>query len=447
MYPHSIISRGRLVRYAVGVVFSIGACGIAAGACVNKSGRGGCYTSIQEAVNDASPHDTIKVAPGIYHEDVVIGIPLSLIGAGSRNTIIDATGLSNGIHVDGYENMGLNHVNVAGFTVKNANFQGILVTNASFVNIADNRVTGNNTHLQLGAPPTCPGLESFLGGIFVAGEGFDCGEGIHLTGVDHSTVTHNIVEANAGGILLSDDTGGTHDNVLSGNIVRNNPYDCGITIASHHFDLAVLDPAYGVYHNTITGNTSSANGLASGEGAGVGLFTAGPGAQTYGNVIVDNVLVNNGLPGVTMHSHAFNQDLNGNLIVGNQISGNGPDPDPDTAVPAGIDIFSDDTGMAAPITGTVILQNTFKNEGIDIAVKTPGSVDAHFNSFSDAIGVSNLNTEEGAVDATENWWKCSRGPGGHGCADAVGYQIQTEPWLTKPPALGEADVHGRSYGH
>ena len=448
MYPHASLTRSRLVRFASGVIFSIGACGIAVGACVNKSGRGGCYTTITDAVNNASPHETIKVAPGIYHEDVVIGMPLSLIGAGSRNTIIDATGLPNGIYVNGgLMDIGVDHVNVTGFTVKNANFQGILVTNASFVNIADNRVTGNNTHLQLGAPPTCPGLESFLGGVFVAGEGFDCGEGIHLSGVVHSTVSHNIVEANAGGILLSDDTGGTHDNVLSGNIVRNNPYDCGITIASHHFDAENLDPAFGVYHNTITGNTSSANGLATGEGAGVGLFTAAPGGQTYGNVIVDNVLVNNGLPGVTMHSHAFNQDLNDNLIVGNQISGNGADPDPETGVPAGIDVFSDDTGMAAPITGTVILQNTFKREGIDIAVKTPGSVDAHFNSFFDAVGVSNLNTDEGGVDATENWWKCSRGPGGYGCADAVGYQIRTEPWLTKPPTLGEQDVHGYGDSH
>jgi pectin methylesterase-like acyl-CoA thioesterase len=149
------------------MTLSIGACGIAVGACVNPSGNGGCYTTIGAAVAAASAHDTITVAPGTYHEDVVISTPLSLIGAGASNTIIDSTGLPNGIHVDGFEHAGLNHVTVTGFTVKNADFQGILVTDASFVNIADNRVTGNDTHLlPFDTPiPTCPGLETFLGGI------------------------------------------------------------------------------------------------------------------------------------------------------------------------------------------------------------------------------------------------------------------------------------------
>lgn len=239
-----------------------------------------------------------------------------------------------------------------------------------------------------------------------------------------------MVQNNAGGILLSDDTGANHDNLLSGNIVQNNPYDCGITIALHHFDPATLNPNFGVYHNTIAGNTSSANGLLTGEGAGVGLFTGPPGAQTYGNVVIGNILVGNGLPGVSMHSHVFNQNLNDNLIVGNQISGNGPDSDPGTTVPTGIVVFSDDEGNAAPINGTVILQNVIKGEGIDIAIKTPGSVDAHFNSLFGDVGVSNLGT--GLGDATESWWGCAAGPGANGRGEVSGAGINTSPWLTKP---------------
>ncbi len=422
----------RPFQLGLAVALGVGSCGIAAAACVNTTGTGGCYKTIGAAVAAASANDTILVAPGTYQEDVVITKPLSLVGAGAKRTIIDATGLANGIHVDGYENPGLSHVNVNGFTVENANFQGILVTNASSVNLSSNRVTGNDTHLQpTTEPPTCPGIEGVLGGVFVAGEGFDCGEGIHLSGVTHSIVADNVVQGNAGGILLSDDTGGTHDNVLSGNTVQNNLYDCGITLASHHFDSEQLDPAFGVYHNTVTGNTSSGNGTATaGEGAGVGLFAAGPGAQTYGNVVIKNVLTGNGLPGVTMHSHAFNQDLNDNLIVGNQISGNGPDGDSASGAPTGIVVFSDDSGGAAPITGTLISKNVFKQEGIDVAVKTPGSVDTHFNNFLDSVGVSNLGT--GSVDATENWWKCRGGPGAQGCATVAGSDVLTAPWLIWP---------------
>jgi len=43
-----------------------------------------------------------------YKEEVVIGKPLSLIGAGADRSVIDATGLAHGIFVDGYDNPGLN---------------------------------------------------------------------------------------------------------------------------------------------------------------------------------------------------------------------------------------------------------------------------------------------------------------------------------------------------
>lgn len=75
---------------------------------------------------------------------------------------------------------------------------------------------------------TCPGIPAFE-----TAEGFDCGEGIHLSGVEHSTVANNYVVKNAGGILLSDDTRTTHHILVSGNTVLENAFDCGITLASH----------------------------------------------------------------------------------------------------------------------------------------------------------------------------------------------------------------------
>lgn len=132
-----------------------------------------------------------------------------------------------------------------------------------------------------------------------------------------------------------------------------------------------------------------------------------------------------------MHSHSPLQNLNDNLIVGNQISKNGPDSDPGLTVPTGIDVFADELiGHAAPITGTVITQNIIKGEGIDIAVATSGGVTAHFNSLFDDVGVANLGA--GAVDATLNWWKCPGGPGANGCGTTNGLGILTAPWLSKP---------------
>ena len=64
----------------------------AATLCVNPGSVSGCFKTIGAAVAAASAGDTIQVAPGTYSEDVTIGKSLSLIGANSANTIIDARG-------------------------------------------------------------------------------------------------------------------------------------------------------------------------------------------------------------------------------------------------------------------------------------------------------------------------------------------------------------------
>ncbi|MGE5243781.1 MAG: nitrous oxide reductase family maturation protein NosD [Betaproteobacteria bacterium] len=414
------VARGLAAAGVVALSCSVGA---AAELCVTPSGAGGCLTTIHAAVAAAAPGDVVRVGAGTYHENVIVDKSLSLLGQSRENTIVDATGLLNGINVDGYDFPGLTHVIVSGFTVRNANAQGIVVTNSSDVTVSNNLVTGNDRSLDA-VNLVCPPLPAY----FQAGEGFDCGEGIHLSGVHHSIVSDNLVEHNAGGILISDDTGPNHDNLIAGNTVQDNPYDCGITIASHHFNMGPTDPAVGIYHNTIVGNTSARNGLISGEGAGVGLFAGPPGAQNNGNIVANNILRGNALPGVALHTHAPFQSLNDHQIIGNQISDNGPDSDPGTTVPTGISIFS----PVVPVTGIVIAQNVFKREGIDVGVNVVNGSDvaAHFNSFFGPVGIDNL--AGGTISATANWWKCANGPGANGCSTVAGSGITTNPWLSRP---------------
>ncbi len=410
-----------------------------ASVCVNSGGTHGCKKTIQEAVQAASAGDTINVARGTYAGNVIIDRSIALLGAGVGVTIIEATGLSNGINVDGVGNPGLSRVIVRGFTVQNADHQGIVVTNASDVTIISNRVTGSDRALQLnpGGSPTCPGLPPYL----VAFQGFDCGEGIQLSGVTNSTVADNLVDHNSGGILVTDDTAPNHDNFITGNVVRDNPYDCSITLATHDLNPMQGMPPKGVYHITVKGNTVVRNGLASGEGAGVGIFAPTLGSQNYGNVIVDNILGDNGLPGVTLHSHAPGQNVNDHLIANNTIYGNGPDAESGSLEKAGIAITADPG--AGPITGIQIVDNKIFGEGVDVVFNAPGALAAHQNSFFDAVGLANLGT--GAVDATLNWWKCSHGPGGSGCSSTEGSGIQVAPSLDRPDRddRDDRDDHGR----
>jgi parallel beta-helix repeat protein len=391
----------------------------AATACVNPGGTSGCLATIGAAVSAAAAGDTIQVGAGTYAEAVVITKSLSLVGAGSASTIIDATGLPNGVFVNGTAsapNSGVTGVVVSGFTIKNANFQGILVENASNVTVWSNQVLSNDKSLSL-STASCPGMPTVL----QSGEGMDCGEGINITGVDHSVVANNVIQNNSGGILISDDAGPTFENAISGNLVSNNPYDCGITIASHS--------GMGVYNNTVSGNQVSTNGLGlPGAGAGVGIFAPGPGSKTYSNVIVNNTLTGNGLPGVTMHNHAAVPGappvvFNDNLIIGNTISGNASDTDDAaTSGSTGINIYS-----VAAMSGTVVTQNMISQETIGLAVNAPGTVVASLNNFLDTYGVDNIGS--GTINATDNWWGCSGGPAVVGCSSVIG-TVNSTPWLT-----------------
>lgn len=387
----------------------------AATLCVAPGGSGGCAATISAAVAAANPGDTIYVHHGTYAEEVVVDKPLSLIGEQRENTIIDATGSPNGIIVDGFGHPGLAHVTVSGFTVRNAQTEGILVSNSSWVSLTSNRVADNDQALVdevcgVFTPPDNP-----------AGEGGDCGEGVHITGVDHSTVSNNIIEGNSGGILISDDSGPTHDNVISGNLVQDNPFDCGITMASHK----PVAPN-GVYNNTIAANSSLRNGR-QGEGAGIGMFTPAPGTATYGNVVVGNQAIGNGMPGIAMHSHAPAQNLTENKIIDNYVADNGPDRnDAATSGPTGINVYG-----VSPTTGTTITGNVIEREAIAVAVKTPSEIAVRFNNLNNHdVGVANLGSS--AVDATENWWGCAKGPGHAGCSSVTGANVQSEPWLTRP---------------
>ena len=425
----------RLSRIAALLTTFIG-CGALAAAsaatlCVSQKNVPWCSTTISAAVAAASPGDTILVAPGTYPEEVTIAKTLSLVALNGNAVTIDATGLPNGIFINGMSaapNIGVSSVVVSGFTVKNADFEGILVANAYDVTLTSNRVVANDKALSGKA---CPGLPAFE-----TSEGEDCGEGIHLMADMHSSVVRNTVEHNAGGILISDETGMNRGNLISGNVVRDNVYDCGITMASHPPAVSVVPTAkipYGVFNNTISRNVSARNGI-SGSGAGVGIFAPFPGTSDSGNVVIDNVLVGNGNAGVAMHNHAFfsapapGVNLNDNVIVGNHFSGNGADSaDAATPGPVGINIYS-----VAPITGTVVSQNTFDDEAIDVAFKaSAGQLSVHLNDFErGAIGVDNLGTAP--IAATEDWWGCPTGPGTRGCATASGPSVSTIPWLTSP---------------
>jgi nitrous oxidase accessory protein NosD len=340
-----------------------------------------CKT-IGHAVSIAKKGDTISVASGTYQEEVTITKDISLLASG--HAVIDATGQSNGILLNG---PGADGALVRGFTVEHASFEGILAVSASKLTIEDNTVRDNDLGIKAATPTgECAPSGQVPG---------DCGEALHLMSVTHSLVTGNTVEDNLGGILLTDELGPTADNTISRNSSLDNVDDCGITLAGHNPKATAngtpQPKVAGVYGNKILDNIVDGDGT-KGEGAGILMGGGAPGAGVYNNLVEGNTANGNGLAGITLHSHFFGPgtpaaDLNGNQIIDNKVSHDGVDDNQEAefspadfakGATVGILVGSD----MVKLTGVVVRGNTISDTHFGIWTKNDGSkVSARKNAF------------------------------------------------------------------
>jgi hypothetical protein len=343
----------------------------------DRSCRSARFRTIQSAVNAAPSGGTVVVCRGTYHEQVVITKPLSLQG---QRATIDQKGVTPTLKVNipgaGTQTifaavvMLSSDIRFSGFTVTHALGEGILAAglggDLSGISISRNAVVHND--LGGGVPPASTYFQCAAEG---AAPG-DCGEGVHFVGVAYSQITRNYIADNSGGVLLSDDTGPTHNNLVANNVVTGNSSDCGITVPGHNPNAlsATGQPqpsVAGVYDNVIRGNVVTNNGVA-GEGAGVLFANATAGTASYDNLVQGNYIAGNGLSGVTMHAHTIKpgqfEDLSGNKIIGNTIGKNNLDGDtldapasPTDPKTTGVLVFSGGT----PVTVTIAFNHIFNN--------------------------------------------------------------------------------------
>jgi hypothetical protein len=337
------------------------------------------YSTIKAGLKAAPAGSTVVVCPGSYHEQVVIKKPVSLVGL---HAAINQNGVKPSLVVN-VPHVGKltifagvvilsSDVSVRGFLVTNALGEGILAAgingDISNVSIKHNAVVHND--LGGGVPPASTYFECQPAGPIPG----DCGEGVHFIAVANSSVTGNFIAHNSGGVLLTDETGPTHNNLIANNLVTRNEFDCGITVPGHN--PAALNAkgqpqpsVAGVYDNVIAHNAVTNNGQ-KGEGAGVLFANAGPGTASYNNLVIGNFIAGNELSGVTMHAHTLKPGqfelLSGNKIVGNRIGTNntGGDPLDAPASPkdlktTGVLVFSGGTPVTTVIAHNHIFDNHF----------------------------------------------------------------------------------------
>ncbi len=205
----------------------------------------------------------------------------------------------------------------------------------------------------------------------------------------YASVLDNQVLDNSGGILLTDELGPNHNNLIEGNNVEGNTKDCGITIPSHNLGINPMtnepDPSFGgVYDNQIIDNQAIGNGV-EGYGAGIGVFAPQSYTASYDNLVEGNLIQGNGLAGISVHSHQANAYVNGNIFTDNTIGQNnvdladGTDTGPHDGSTTGILIWSDATKYQFIVTDNTISDDTY---GVWLTPATVRATGLHTNHFS-----------------------------------------------------------------
>ena len=345
----------------------------------DRSCGSAAFKTIQSAIKAAPAGGTVVVCRGVYREQVVVAKPLSVQGRGAtideknvKPTLVVSPPGAGKLTIFAAVVIVSSHVGFSGFKVTNALGEGILAAGVtgtiSDVSIRHNAVVHND--LGGGVPPASTYFECQAQGQIPG----DCGEGIHLLSVAWSQVTGNRSADNSGGVLLTDETGPTHNNLVAGNVITGNATDCGVTAPGHNGNAlnskGKRQPSVaGVYKNVIWGNSITNNGN-KGEGAGVLFANAGPGTASYDNLVAHNYIAGNELAGVTMHAHTLGkgqfEDLSGNTVIDNVIGKNnlGGDPLDSPASPkdvrtTGVLVFSGGTPVSVTIAHNSISSNYF----------------------------------------------------------------------------------------
>ena len=277
---------------------------------VHNINKGTDYTTIQAAIDDASPGDEIHVDSGTYYENVVVNKQLTLIGIniGFGLPVVDAGGSSSaitlnadGIILEGFKtiNSGNNWYSDAGIKVTSNNNR--ITANIATENVVGIRLYLSNDNILIdndasyNSDPTT--VNSF--GIFLTSSNNNTltgntasnniASGIYLTSSLNNSLYRNIVNNNYGGISFYQ----SNNNTINENIANNNSQN-GMVISESMY-------------NTLTSNIASNNSIR-------GIYLLG----SNNNILIGNTANNNSIFGIALHLSSYNKLSHNNLVYNSQ---------------------------------------------------------------------------------------------------------------------------------
>lgn len=333
---------------------------------VTIQGESGSYSTIQAAINAASPNAVILVDDGTYNESLTIDNPLTLQSSnGATGTIITGTGFHTTIIITA------SNVTIKGFTISNVNgYRAIYSNNNSDLTIENNLIKDINTP---------KGIDRNAYGI--------------------------AVEATANAISTISIKNNTIENINGGNGLSVGGIAIGFAGGNHNVTGLIIS------ENEIKAIDAITTAWPNGRGAYAILLNLGGGSGT--GEIIDPIISNNtisDLEGFWATGIGLEGNTPGAQITGNNIS-NLRDHNNTTPYSSGVKIENNSGAESVTISGNSFsdMGNGTSNNGFGINNATIATVDASGNYWGSAGGPSG-----GGLKAPSNVLVCPylSAPGG-----------------------------------
>ena len=301
------------------------------------------YTTIQAAINDAQPGDTIIAETGTYTENIKINKTITLKAQGTptiqpknpnqptititaNNTTITGFTIKNsqtGIHIQA------NQCKITNNNITNNTYYGIYLDYSSNNTISNNNITNNGLGIDLS--------DSEYNKIYNNNITNNGNNGIDLRYSSNNTISNNNITNNGLGI----DLWYSSNNILSNNNITNNTY-------------------YGIYLNNSSNNTIYNNKITNNKYDGIYICYSSNNILSNNNITnnglgidlwysSNNILSNNNITNNTYYGIYLFYSSNNNMISNNKITNNGDD---------GIDLWYS--------SNNTISNNNITNNGLGI---------------------------------------------------------------------------------
>jgi len=257
------------------------------------------YSSLQEAINNATAGDTIRVAIGIYAETITIDKPITLEGENKTTTII--TNNYTSYHTITIKT---SNIRIRDFTIKNG-YYAIFCSQTSIRNltiqnniISDNKIAGTSLY----------GSHHILRNNTVVNNNF----GIIIGTNGSNTITRNTIRYNSqSGIELRN----SRNNKISENLLQNNSLGIRFYTQSNNNTIdknIILNCANGISTHDSNWNAMTRNSIKNNAGVGISLL------QSHSNTITkNNISQNNGKGFFIVNSN--NNTIYHNNMVNNSL--------------------------------------------------------------------------------------------------------------------------------